>query len=82
MFLRNILYYVVFLLNKEITVNKDLEEFCSNVVELMSSGDGEKEYKRATKVAETKENSLRLPLDFTPSPLRKATYKHYPRKQQ
>jgi hypothetical protein len=45
------------LLDKEIAVNKDLEEVCSNVVELMSYGDWEKEYKRAKKVAETKKKS-------------------------
>jgi len=48
-FLRNILYYVCIFFDKEIAVNKDLEEFCSNVVELMSYGDWEKEYKEPKK---------------------------------
>jgi hypothetical protein len=30
-----------------IAVNKDLEEVCSNVVELMNYGDWKKEYKQA-----------------------------------
>ncbi len=38
----------------EIAVNKDLEEVCSNVVELMNYGDWKKEYKLTEKVAETK----------------------------
>ncbi|MEG5039670.1 MULTISPECIES: hypothetical protein [unclassified Microcoleus] len=45
--LRYLLYYVVFLLNKEIAVNKDVEEVCSKVIEIISFADWEKEYKRA-----------------------------------
>ena len=41
----------------EIAVNKDLEEVCSKVLELMNYSDWEKEYKRAKKVAETKVKS-------------------------
>ena len=45
------------MLDKEIGVNKDLEEVCSNVVELMNYGDWEKEYKRGKTVGETKVKS-------------------------
>ena len=45
--LRDILYYVFGLLDKEISVKKYLEEVCSKVIELMSYAEWEKEYKRA-----------------------------------
>ncbi|MEG4345580.1 hypothetical protein QUB70_20230 [Microcoleus sp. A003_D6] len=45
--LRDILYYVFGLLDKEISLKKYLEEVCSKVIELMSYAEWEKEYKRA-----------------------------------
>jgi hypothetical protein len=45
--LRYLLYYVVFLLKKEIAVNKDFEEVCSKVIEIISFADWEKEYEIA-----------------------------------
>jgi len=45
--LKDILYYVFGLLDKEISLKKYLEEVCSKVIELMSYAEWEKEYKRA-----------------------------------
>ncbi|MEG3966166.1 hypothetical protein QUA00_00710 [Microcoleus sp. T2B6] len=45
--LRDILYYVFGLLDKEISLKKYLEELPSKVIELMSYAEWEKEYKRA-----------------------------------
>ena len=50
--LRYLLYYVVFLLNKKIAVNKDFEEVCSKVIEIISFADWEKEYKRPKELVE------------------------------
>jgi hypothetical protein len=50
--LRYLLYYVVCLLNKKIAVNKDFEEVCSKVIEIISFADWEKEYKRPKELVE------------------------------
>jgi hypothetical protein len=50
--LRYLLYYVVVLLNKEIAVNKDFEEVCSKIIEIISFADWEKEYKRPKELVE------------------------------
>jgi hypothetical protein len=51
--LRKILYYVFFLLNKEVAINNDFEEVCSKVIEIISFADWEEEYKRAKELVDT-----------------------------
>ena len=51
--LRKILYYVFFLLNKEVDLNNDFEEVCSKVIEIISFADWEEEYKRAKGLVDT-----------------------------
>jgi hypothetical protein len=46
--LEDTLYYVFFLLNKEVALNNDFEEVRSKVIEIISFADWEKEYKQAT----------------------------------
>ncbi|PSB45761.1 hypothetical protein C7B67_21045 [filamentous cyanobacterium Phorm 6] len=45
--LRDILYYVVFVLNKERGVNNDFEKVCSKVIEIIIFADWEEEYEIA-----------------------------------
>ena len=51
--LRELLYYVVFLLNKERGVNNNLEKVCSKVIEIISFAEWKKEYKRAKELVDT-----------------------------
>ncbi|MBD1883116.1 hypothetical protein [Microcoleus vaginatus] len=51
--LRDLLYYVVFLLNKERGFNNNLEKVCSKVIEIISFADWKKEYKRAKELVDT-----------------------------
>ena len=53
--LRNILYYVFFLLNKEVNLNNDFEVVRSKVIELIHYANWEKEYKRAKESSTFKE---------------------------
>ncbi|MEG4318885.1 MULTISPECIES: hypothetical protein [unclassified Microcoleus] len=65
--LRDILYYVFGLLDKQISLKKYLEEVPSKVIELMSYADWEKEYKRAKELVDTSKfehNSHKELVDF------------------
>ena len=71
--LRDILYYVFGLLDKDISIKKYLEEVCSKVIELMSYVDWEKEYQVAQESLRFNEFPGYTPSNLPAKPPKSAT---------
>jgi len=74
--LRKILYYVFFLLNKEVALNNDFEEVRSKVIEIISWADWEKEYKLAKGLVVPSNFEQKAHSDFVNSPVEVKGFVH------
>jgi len=74
--LGNILYYVFYLLNKEVALNNDFEEVRSKVIEIISFSDWEKEYKRAKELVDPSKFEQNAHSDFVNFPVEVKGFVH------
>lgn len=74
--LKDILFYVFGLLDKEISLKKYLEEFPSKVIELMSYAEWEKEYQRAKEFVVHSKFEQNAHSDFVNSPVEVKGFVH------
>lgn len=74
--LGNILYYVFFLLNKEVALNNDFEEVRSKVIEIISFANWEKEYKLAKGLVDTSKFEQNAHSDFVNFPVEVKGFVH------
>ncbi|MEG4425222.1 MULTISPECIES: hypothetical protein [unclassified Microcoleus] len=74
--LGNILYYVFYLLNKEVALNNDFEEVRSKVIEIISFANWEKEYKLAKGLVDTSKFEQNAHSDFVNSPVEVKGFVH------